>query len=43
MKEFKERGEGALSEELSQLHFRDTLEPINPKDLTDEERQEVLE
>jgi hypothetical protein len=43
MKEFKERGEDAVSKELSQLHFRDTFEPINPKDLTDEERQEVLE
>jgi hypothetical protein len=29
---------------IFQLHyFRDIFEPINPKDLTDEERQEVLE
>jgi hypothetical protein len=43
MKQFKQRGEDAVSKELSQLHFRDTFEPINPKDLTDKQRQEVLE
>jgi hypothetical protein len=43
MKQFKQRGEDAVSKELSQLHFRDTFELINPKDLTDEERKEVLE
>jgi hypothetical protein len=43
MKQFKQRGEDAVSKELSQLHFRDTFEPINPKDLTNEERKEVLE
>jgi hypothetical protein len=43
MKEFKERGEDAVSKELSQLHFRDTFEPIHPKDLSDEQRKEVLE
>jgi hypothetical protein len=42
-KEFKERGEDAASKNLSQLHFRDTFEPINPKDLADKDRQEVLE
>ena len=43
MKQFKQRGEDAVSKELSQLHFRDTFEPINPKDLTSSERKEVLE
>jgi hypothetical protein len=43
MKQFKQRGEDAVSKELSQLHFRDTFEPLNPKDLTNEERKEVLE
>ena len=43
MKHFKESGEKAVSKELYQLHFCDTFEPINPKDLTPEERQEVLE
>jgi hypothetical protein len=43
MKQFKQRGEDAVSKELSQLHFRDTFEPINPKGLTNEERKEVLE
>jgi hypothetical protein len=43
MKHFKERSEEAVSKELSQLHFRDTFEPINPKELNDQERKEVLE
>ena len=43
MKQFKQRGEDAVSKELSQSHFRDTFEPINPKDLTDKEPKEVLE
>jgi hypothetical protein len=43
MKQFKQCGEDAVSKELSQLHFRDTFEPINPKDQTNEERKEVLE
>jgi hypothetical protein len=44
MKQLKQRGEDAVSIELSQLHLRDsTVTPINPKDLTDEERKEVLE
>ena len=43
MKQFKQRGEDAVSKELSQSHFRDTFDPINPKDLTDAERKEVLE
>jgi hypothetical protein len=43
MKHFKERGEKAVSKELAQLHFRDTFEPINPKDLNEQERKEVLE
>jgi hypothetical protein len=40
---FKERSKEALSKELSQLHFRDTFKPIYPKDLNEEERQQVLE
>jgi hypothetical protein len=43
MKHFKERGEKAVSKELAQLHFRHTFEPINPKDLNEQERKEVLE
>jgi hypothetical protein len=39
LKRFKERGEEAVYKELSQIHFRDTIEPINPKDLNKEERQ----
>jgi hypothetical protein len=42
-KRFKERGEEAVTKELSQLHFRDTFEPINPKDLNEVERLQVLE
>jgi hypothetical protein len=33
LKRFKERGEEAVTKELSQLHSRDTFKPINPKDL----------
>ena len=43
MKHFKESGEKAVSKELYQLHFCDTFEPINPKDLTPEEDQDVLD
>jgi hypothetical protein len=43
LKRFKERGEEGVTKELSQLHFRDTFEPINPKDLNEEERLQVLE
>jgi hypothetical protein len=44
MKHFKERGKHAASKKLHQLHFRDTFEPVDPKDLTlEEELQEVLE
>jgi hypothetical protein len=43
LKRFKECGEEAVSKELSQLHFHGTFEPINPKDLNKEERQQLLE
>jgi hypothetical protein len=43
MKNFKEGGKKAAFKELCQLHFQDTFEPIHPKDLTPEERQEALE
>jgi hypothetical protein len=43
IKRFKERGEAAVTKELSQLHFRDTFEPIHPKKLNEQERKEVLE
>jgi hypothetical protein len=43
MREFKERCEEAVSKELSQLHFRDTFEALNPKELNDQERKQVLE
>jgi hypothetical protein len=43
MKRLKERGEEAVTKELSQLHYRDTFEPIHPKELNDQERKEVLE
>ncbi len=42
LKRFKERGEEAVTKELSQLHFRDTFEPINPKDLNEEDILQVL-
>jgi hypothetical protein len=42
LKRFKQRGEEAVSKELSQLHFGDTFKPIHPKELNKEERQQVL-
>jgi hypothetical protein len=35
--QFKECGKEAVSKELSQLHFRDTFEPVNPKELADQD------
>jgi hypothetical protein len=43
MKKFKKCGKEAVSKELSQLHYRDTIEPLHPKDLNKQERNEVLE
>ena len=43
LKRWKEKGESAVSLELSQLHFRDTFEPLDPKKLSKEERDKVLE
>jgi hypothetical protein len=40
---FKQRGEDAVSKELSQLHLCDTFEPLHSKDLNNEQRKEVLE
>ena len=37
MKKFKDRGKEAVSKELSQLHLRDTFEPINLKELSKQE------
>jgi hypothetical protein len=42
-KKFKERGEEAVTKELSQLHYRDTFEPLHSRDLNKQERDEVLE
>ena len=43
MKKWGPAGEGAVSKELSQLHYRDSFEPLNPKKLTKEERDAALE
>ena len=43
LKRWKEKGESSVSDELSQLHLRDTFEPLNPKGLTKEEFKKVLE
>jgi Reverse transcriptase (RNA-dependent DNA polymerase) len=43
LKRWKDKGESAISEELSQLHFRDTFDPLNPKELSKEEYNKVLE
>ena len=38
-----DKGQNDVSKELSQLHMRDTLEPINPKTLKKQEYDQVLE
>jgi hypothetical protein len=43
MQQFKERGNKAMTKELSQLHFRDTFKPVNSKELKKQERRQVLE
>ena len=43
MKRFKHRGEKAVTTELSQLHFRDTFKPVDSRELSKEERSQVLE
>ena len=43
LKRWKEKGETAVTQELEQLHFRDTFEPINHKDLSKKDYDEVLE
>jgi hypothetical protein len=42
MELFKERGTEAVTQELSQLHFRDTFKPINPQGLSKEQHKQVL-
>ena len=37
MRQWGDKGQNAVSKELSQLHMRDTLEPINPKTLKKQE------
>ena len=43
MKHWGERGTGAVSKELQQLHHRDTFEPVDPKMMTSEDFHEALE
>ena len=40
---WKERGEEAVSKELSQLHFRDTFEPVDPATLSKDDMKRVIE
>ena len=43
MKQFQSRGAKAITTKLSQLHFRDTFEPVDSRHLSKEERSQVLE
>jgi hypothetical protein len=43
LKRWKQPAEAAITTEVSQLHFRDTFEPMNPKELTQEEYNGALE
>ena len=43
LKHWKDKVKDAVSKELGQLHWRDTFELVDPKSLTREEFQNVLE
>ena len=43
MRRWGYKGQNAVSKELSQLHMRDTFEPIKPKNLNKQEYDQVLE
>ena len=43
MRQWGNKGHNDVSKELSQLHMRDTFEPINPKTLNNQEYDQVLE
>ena len=42
MRQLYDKGQNDVSKELSQLHMRDTFEPINPKRLNKQEYDQVL-
>ena len=43
MRRWGDKGQNSVSKELSQLHMRDTFDPINPKTLNKQEYDQVLE
>ena len=43
LKKWKERGETAVSKELEQLHNCESFSPVHLKDLTPEQRKQILE
>ena len=43
LKRWKQAGEDAITSELKQLHFRDTFLPVNPKNLSKQDFDNVLE
>eukprot|EP00957_Ditylum_brightwellii_P006759 512930-Ditylum_brightwellii.AAC.1 len=43
LQKFKERGETAVMDEFKQIHDRDTFEPLNMGDLTEEQKRNALE
>ena len=42
MRQWGNKGQNAVSKEMSQLHMRDNFEPINPKTLNEQEYDQVL-
>ena len=42
LKRFDDRGEKAVSKELNQLHNMQTYDPVDPKDLTKNQRMDAL-
>eukprot|EP00957_Ditylum_brightwellii_P110880 8457099-Ditylum_brightwellii.AAC.1 len=43
LRKFKEKGEAAVMDEFKQIHDRDTFEPLNMEDLTEEQKRNALE
>ena len=43
LSEWQQQGEQVVTKELSQLHYRDTFEPVNPSTLSKKEMERVIE
>ena len=43
LSEWQQQGEQVVTKELSQLHYRDTFEPVDPSTLSKKEMERVIE